>query len=414
MIKAVAAGLTCILSATSLGDPSCFEQVGSAQLPLINSGVSILDGRRLYIAGSGAFTFAIVDVADPASPNLIREISIPNPFLPSQTFGPQVMAAKSGVLALADSRSLVVCRVDEFGNVQVLSTGFFVAHGPSGMLIRDGLLYIVNYGLGIDTVDLAMPIENGLVRTIHRLPVTTFSSQLRAQGSRAYISRSTGPSFSDVVHETIDLSNPRSPRIIGEPFAQGILPGDLQIDSLGRVFISDGYGAGVTWFDTTNPFSVRLVNYTDPLRVGAFGGVFGITLLDGIMAVQVNSNGGTRTFVLDTRVEPNTRPLVLGSMNEFYDTNVVGGYLVTRQICSPPSSVSRCLFTYTWNDCFGSTCAPRDLTTDGRINIDDLYAFSQQPVDLNGNGIVDPSDVECVRSTIRWNEATDLNVVLPP
>lgn len=51
-----------------------------------------------------------------------------------------------------------------------------------------------------------------------------------------------------------------------------------------------------------------------------------------------------------------------------------------------------------WEQC------PTDLTGDGRIGIDDLYAVVVSPSDLNGDGLADATDAQCQGNWLRRNE----------
>ena len=47
---------------------------------------------------------------------------------------------------------------------------------------------------------------------------------------------------------------------------------------------------------------------------------------------------------------------------------------------------------------------PQDVDGDGRITIDDLYAATASPTDLNGDGVVDAKDIACLERWLRRSE----------
>lgn len=51
---------------------------------------------------------------------------------------------------------------------------------------------------------------------------------------------------------------------------------------------------------------------------------------------------------------------------------------------------------------------PVDLNSDGAITIDDVYAVTLSPTDLNGDGIADAQDARCLKNWIRRHEMGDL------
>jgi hypothetical protein len=47
---------------------------------------------------------------------------------------------------------------------------------------------------------------------------------------------------------------------------------------------------------------------------------------------------------------------------------------------------------------------PQDLSGDGRVTIDDLYAGTQLPADFSGNGVVNAGDLDCLERWLRRAE----------
>ena len=50
-----------------------------------------------------------------------------------------------------------------------------------------------------------------------------------------------------------------------------------------------------------------------------------------------------------------------------------------------------------------------DINADGRVTIEDLYAWEQSPADLNGDGQADTQDRDLLLLAIRWREPADIS-----
>lgn len=50
-----------------------------------------------------------------------------------------------------------------------------------------------------------------------------------------------------------------------------------------------------------------------------------------------------------------------------------------------------------------------DLDRNGRVDVDDLYSWYHDPVDLDGDGVADGADARLIEGAVRWTERADMN-----
>lgn len=106
-----------------------------------------------------------------------------------------------------------------------------------------------------------------------------------------------------------------------------------------------------------------------------------------------------------TTVTVTHNTLVFGSGGtEFRYTEVIGG-THEYQVGAAPRI---------WSEFFSRFrlvqpgCNNADRNCDQRIDIEDLYAMNQSPVDLNGDGVADSGDASALELFLRKNEIADM------
>ena len=51
-----------------------------------------------------------------------------------------------------------------------------------------------------------------------------------------------------------------------------------------------------------------------------------------------------------------------------------------------------------------------DVDQDGTLTVNDLYAWHEAPIDLDGDGLADQHDAALVRDAVRWFEPGDVSI----
>ena len=102
-------------------------------------------------------------------------------------------------------------------------------------------------------------------------------------------------------------------------------------------------------------------------------------------------------------------PLVLGVMDPTYNP-------ATIDTNNPLSKQDLLAFSLMgWNITVPTipTSCPVDVNNDGVVDVEDLYAFTQNPSDINGDGNTNADDTRCLTNAIREGELQDMESGFP-
>jgi hypothetical protein len=360
---AVAGGYACVSGSSliDISDPASPQLAGSVSTPFYLGGAA-LAGNYAYLA-SGSWGLLVTDIGDPEDPYLVGACSTPSGLSHAAVAGRYAYATGfnyatwQGVftaLDISDPVSPIIVGSCQMSGTDVALAGNY-AYVPSG-------------SWGLQVVDITDPANPGVVATCNVYPRPTICCVAQA-GGYAYVA-GCNPGICGL--EIIDVSNPLNPRLVGSCD----IPGGVSYIAVAGGYAYLAGGGGLQVVDVSDPTRPRLVG--DCSMLGQGKGILGVTLAGdyayavaawgglqvlGLFQPLANVayvNSGTLTATIPHGQRPGTRNL--------HVTNPDGGHAVLRN-------------SFTVTAC-SADCPPTlDHIGNKRVNRGELLQFTVSATD---------------------------------
>lgn len=260
-------------------------------------------GSFLYLAASEQGV-RILDVSDPTSPKLIKNIDTPG-------FSRQVTVMADRAFVSDGPGGLLVLDISNLTETSVPAEPIAIGEDSYASLFRNELIYLADGKAGIKIIGFPQPLNPTI---ISQIPIPGIAQDLELLGNYIVVAAGQGGVW------IADASNVNFPNLLANfKFPQGEAKGvAVQVvntstslqptmdkyqanpgDPNTRLFVLAAYGiAGLQIFDVTNPLSIQLIRTYNP------GGSIEDVWVDRDRAYLANSNGSLQILDISSLAEP--------------------------------------------------------------------------------------------------------------